>query len=160
MSYAVAVALAAGLWFVARRLFGVVVVVGRSMEPSLWAGDRLLVARYGRAVPGRLVVLQGPHGPMVKRVAALPGQRSPWQAGAVVPAGHLLVLGDNAALSHDSRQLGPLPTAAVRGFVLRRLTAAHPVGREPRGSDTTDSGPRAGTAGASAPVVVTDLEEP
>ncbi|MEV6288017.1 S26 family signal peptidase [Kribbella sp. NPDC051770] len=48
---------------------------------------------------------------MIKRVAAVPGERLPFDvpghpAGSIVPAGHLAVAGDNAAASVDSRQYG------------------------------------------------------
>ncbi len=48
---------------------------------------------------------------MIKRVAAVPGDRLPfdvpgYSAGSIVPAGRLAVAGDNAAASVDSRQYG------------------------------------------------------
>jgi signal peptidase I len=48
---------------------------------------------------------------MIKRVAAVPGDRLPFDvpghpAGSIVPADRLAVAGDNAAASIDSRQYG------------------------------------------------------
>jgi nickel-type superoxide dismutase maturation protease len=109
---AVAAALAAtylGVLAVNRSL---VVVRGASMEPTLWAGDRLLTvpARSASIRPGRLVVVVDPadHDHLVvKRVAR-------------AEAGWVEVLGDRPAASTDSRTWGPLPRQAVRRLVVRR----------------------------------------
>ncbi len=80
------------------------------MRPALVPGDRLLVLRDGRARAGDLVAVADPRVPsrtLVKRVAARG------------PEG-VTVLGDNAAASTDSRALGPVPPAAIRGRVLYR----------------------------------------
>jgi signal peptidase I len=93
-----------------------VVVAGRSMEPSLWAGDRLLVARTRPARAGDVVALRDPRDPrrvIVKRVAA-------------VRRGEIVVRGDNPEASIDSRVFGPVPNVAVLGRVVRRYG---PVGR-------------------------------
>jgi signal peptidase I len=75
---------------------------------------------------------------MIKRVAALPGDTLPdlalppsaplsrLAAGAAVPPGNLVVLGDNAARSLDSRQFGYCPADRLLGIVLRPL---RPVSR-------------------------------
>lgn len=80
-------------------------VRGPSMQPSLEEGDRLLCGPPFRLRPGDVVVVEEP-GPVgrlaVKRIAAVTG-------------GKVVVLGDNAAASRDSRRYGPLPRAAVRG---------------------------------------------
>jgi signal peptidase I len=65
---------------------------------------------------------------IVKRVVALPGDRVPKVAagklreGESVPAGRLLVIGDNPGESYDSRQIGYIPAERVFGLVLRRLS--------------------------------------
>jgi signal peptidase I len=132
-------------WYAARRLI-VVTVSGASMEPTLRDGDRLLVRRASpRSLSaGRIVVLKRPPGMaaespwIVKRVYALPGGCVPG-TDAVVPPGFVAVVGDNPR-SHDSRQLGPLPTDSLLGVAVRRLS-------------TQDSGRKAGAAGASASAV-------
>jgi len=76
---------------------------------------------------------------MIKRVAAIPGDRPPEAIrGATarampvaevtrpasfdtVPAGRLVVLGDNAARSLDSRQIGYIPADRLLGVVLRPI---------------------------------------
>jgi len=140
----VTVALAAVAVWVRRRLL-VVTVDGASMEPALRGGDRVIVRRLrpGEApARGRIVVISEP-GPcrpadpsgrrgaslIVKRVSAVPGDPEPaylpaWSRGpaGVVAAGHVVVLGDNAAVSRDSRRTGPVPARRVVGVVLRRIS--------------------------------------
>jgi signal peptidase I len=66
---------------------------------------------------------------IVKRVAATPGTpiRQGWLPadlngnGTVVPAGMLVLLGDNADASSDSRQLGYFPVRDVLGVVVRHM---------------------------------------
>lgn len=105
----------AAVWRSVRR----VQVVGDSMLPALQPGDRLLVLRPARARPGDVVAVTDPRlasRTMVKRVAARG------------PEG-VIVLGDNAAASTDSRQLGPIAPAAVRGRAFYRY---FPSGRRGR----------------------------
>ena len=94
------------VWRSVRR----VEVVGDSMLPALRPGDRLLVLRLAPARPGHVVAVTDPRmasRAMVKRVASRG------------PEG-IIVLGDNAAASTDSRQLGPLAPAAIRGRAVYR----------------------------------------
>jgi nickel-type superoxide dismutase maturation protease len=89
-----------------------VAVRGHSMEPALWAGDRLLTvpARPAWIRPGRVVVVADPADPdhlVVKRVAS-------------AERGRVVVLGDHPPASTDSRQWGPVPLGSVRRIVLRR----------------------------------------
>jgi signal peptidase I len=155
-----------------RRRFVLITVTGDSMMPTLAPGDRVLVrrARLGQLRRGQLVVLEmpgadggwgtPPRGPasrrdwMVKRAAALPGDAVPESClpeaatespGRLVPDGKLILLGDNAAWSYDSRELGYLPGERLLGVVVRRLAddraclftppvtaAANPSGRRRR----------------------------
>jgi signal peptidase I len=111
-----------------RRRFVAVTVTGRSMEPAYRHGDRVLVRRA--ALPavraGQVVVLAAPHGGwMIKRAAALPGDPVPALLGRgepAVPAGALVVLGDNTALSGDSRRMGYFDGASLLGVVVGMLS--------------------------------------
>ncbi|WP_310726710.1 S26 family signal peptidase [Streptomyces sp. N2A] len=66
---------------------------------------------------------------MIKRVVAGPGDRVPRglgpaliaEAGKPVPPDRFVVLGDNAAHSHDSRHLGYVERGDILGVVIRRL---------------------------------------
>ncbi|WP_020390317.1 S26 family signal peptidase [Kribbella catacumbae] len=120
-----------------RRAFLIVTVRGHSMEPAYWSGDRLLVRRSGLSAvrPGAVVVVQleadgsaTDRTRLVKRAAAVPGDPAPswlWSAGDnLVPPDRLVVLGDNASRSQDSRQLGYLPGRAVVGIAVRQMPGA------------------------------------
>lgn len=120
-------------------------VEGRSMEPTLAAGDRLLVrpVRPFALAKGDVVILPDPRAPgraTVKRVVGLPGERVELRGGrlhvdgvaqiepyvaarwgedlCVVPAGHLYLLGDNRRGSTDSRTYGPVPVVRVDAVVV------------------------------------------
>jgi signal peptidase I len=86
--------------------------------------------------PGQIVVVERPEpdgtwsaGPpdwpglgrewLIKRLAAVPGD--PGAGGDLVPAGQFAVLGDNAALSLDSRSFGYVPAERLLGVMLRPL---------------------------------------
>jgi nickel-type superoxide dismutase maturation protease len=106
--YLVAGAVAAGLW--RWRPLRRVEVTGDSMLPTLVAGDRLLVLRDGRARPGDVVAVADPRLPariLLKRVAS------------TGPLG-VVVLGDNAPASTDSRVLGPVAPTSIRGRAVYR----------------------------------------
>jgi signal peptidase I len=131
-----------------RRRLAIVAVFGPSMQPTLAAGDRVLVRRasIGEVRPGQIVVFERP-GPggnwvtdpprgatgarawMIKRVAATPGDRIPddilpalhGPGGSLVPPGRLVVLGDNTANSHDSRLIGYIPAERLLGVMLRPI---------------------------------------
>ena len=109
--YLVAVGIAAAwlpiVWW---RPLGRVEVTGDSMLPALAAGDRLLVLRGRRVRIGDVVAVADPRlatRTFVKRVAA---------TGSL----GVLVLGDNAEASTDSRMLGPVAPASIRGRVVYR----------------------------------------
>jgi len=88
---------------------GRVLVQGRSMEPTLYAGDHLLVAWGARPRAGRLAVVRLPGRPLsVKRLAFR--DRDGWW-----------VERDNPAEGVDSWQVGAVPDADVRAVVLGRI---------------------------------------
>jgi hypothetical protein len=102
----------------ARRL-GVAVVTGRSMEPTLHEGDRLLVLWGGRPQAGRLAVVRlppsegGPRPLSVKRVTGpAPDEADAWW-----------VERDNPAEGVDSWLVGGIAQSDVLGRVLLRLPA-------------------------------------
>ncbi|MFL6117823.1 MAG: S24/S26 family peptidase [Catenulispora sp.] len=135
---------AAGVVVATRRRIVVVTVEGTSMVPTYRPGDRLLVRRCGPADVGRgqaVVVLRpdletgwrvagrsggrpGDSQWFVKRAAGLPGDPVPTAGGpaALVPPGHLYLLGDNPG-SEDSRKWGCCPGDRVVGVVVRALGA-------------------------------------
>ena len=98
--------------------WGIVVVRGRSMEPALRDGDRLLV-RWGarRARPGAVVVVRLPDRPLsIKRISFR--QDGGWW-----------VERDNPAVGVDSWHVGAVPERDLVGIALLRL--APTVGRIP-----------------------------
>jgi len=87
--------------------WGLAVVRGRSMQPTLRPGDRLLVRHGGRPAPGRLAVVVLPDGTLaVKRLAWLE------------PAGWW-VERDSPTEGVDSWVVGAVPQ--VRGVVVCRV---------------------------------------
>lgn len=121
----------------------VAIVIGSSMEPTYHSGEVLLTKPLDRPLRhGDVVVVNGPDGPILKRVALLPGDcRTQWynlngwtDATTVgrpvkerskarvrrlpIPAGSVFLLGDNLESSIDSRAFGPVPIESIRGLVL------------------------------------------
>lgn len=132
-----------------RLRYVVVTVEGRSMEPTLRDGDRLVVRRTrGRSVRrGQIVVYRddlseishlGDLGAEVPAIAEIPEGISLWvvkravavggdpssiagRDGEPVPAGYLVVLGDAPDHSFDSRDFGYLRAERVMGVMVRRM---------------------------------------
>lgn len=135
---------AAAVWSVRRR-YAVVTVRGASMEPNFHEGDRVVVRRSVPARHGEVVVVEQPEAVrydparqwprpaarrpgdrlwMIKRVRAVAGDPVPGDIPVpdeVVPPGQLVLLGDNAGASYDSREVGYFPVERVLGGVIRRL---------------------------------------
>lgn len=140
---------------VRRRLWFVIKVESASMAPTLMPGQRLATRRQGKARPvhrGDIVVVNSAElgGPIIKRAVGLAGDRVvvgtdgrvqvdgrdlderyvTHRGGSArtfdVPAGHLLLLGDNRAASSDARSWREpyLPESAVIGRVVRRDSGA------------------------------------
>ncbi|MFE3202458.1 S26 family signal peptidase [Embleya sp. NPDC059237] len=158
-----------------------VTVRGDSMAPVYRDGARVLVHRGGRVAVGRVVVLERPvpgvlwplppvtrtasartvgaRRWIIKRVAAVPGDPAPFDRvpmldhtpGCRVPAGRLVLLGDNPLNSYDSRQAGYFPMERVLGTVVaqRSLTALRTGWRGGRGGPTDAADGGAPSAGGS-----------
>jgi nickel-type superoxide dismutase maturation protease len=90
------------------------------MSPTLSDGDVVLVSLRARPRPGAVVLVGWPQRPGVLSVKRAVGRHGDgWW-----------VLGDNAAASTDSRQLG---TAEVLGVVIARIWPAPRIQRALRG---------------------------
>ncbi|MFV0524645.1 MAG: nickel-type superoxide dismutase maturation protease [Acidimicrobiales bacterium] len=122
-------------------------VTGASMEPTLHAGEQMLVADGGRPRPGDVVVARHPERPdlvVVKRVAA------------VTDDDRITLASDNPAAGTDSRRWGPVAGDTVLGrvvLVLDRPTASllAPTGSGPSGPSDL-SGPAGTDAAGATPV--------
>jgi signal peptidase I len=144
-------AVMAGGVLIARRQITIVSVTGQSMEPTLAAGDRVIVrrTRLGSVRAGQLVVFEAPTNDsggwtseppgrdlsrfwLIKRAAAVPGSPVPdglpdsVAGDTTVPEGKLVVLGDNPATSIDSRRLGYIPGERLLGIVIGSLPRGAP----------------------------------
>jgi signal peptidase I len=123
-------------------------VDGSSMEEALNDGDRILVSDglYGPIVQGDVIVFHVLDEVLVKRVIACPGDSVSMISGQVfvnnvsleestpywlqtadtfpplsLQSGEYFLLGDNRAVSVDSREFGPVREDQVMGKVLVRL---------------------------------------
>lgn len=161
LALAAAAMAATAVGLLLRRLIFVTRVESWSMAPTMTPGQLLLTRRSFRTVRrGDVVVADSVElgRPIVKRVVGLGGERvqvsptgvrvdgavlaEPYvvraggrSGGFEVPAGQLLLLGDNRAASDDSRSWKQpyLSARSVRGVVLsRRPTVATPADPAPR----------------------------
>jgi len=114
------------------------VIDGPSMEPTLLAGDRVLVDlwTYRRRLPsrGEVVVARGPgEQDLVKRIGAEPYPgANPYPASILVAdplEPSFVLLGDNPTQSYDSRAFGRVPAHRLRGRVAWRYWPLSRAGR-------------------------------
>lgn len=116
--------------------FKTVIVSGPSMEKTFKSGDRLLSSRaywlVGDIRKKDVVVVHNEDGKgyIIKRVCYMPGEEvdmwnSPrseiWSMANgpyIVPQGQYYVLGDNRAVSEDSRTFGPIKKERVLGKII------------------------------------------
>ena len=109
------------------KRWGFAIVSGRSMEPGLRGGDRLLVRYDSRVRAGRLVLARFPDGTFavkraIERRTTATGEPAWW------------LLSDNPAEGVDSRHRGPVPETQVRAVVVLRLwpLSRRPLSRRPQ----------------------------
>lgn len=130
------------------------VFVGHSMEPTYHSRElALMTTDVHHLSKGDVVVIEAKDGTIVKRVAYLPGDWIEYRYFAGewmyfndnkicnkikhpdrfpkrmmrVPNGYVFVLGDNPAVSIDSRQLGVLPMSAIQA----KLVEPKPMAKGP-----------------------------
>ncbi|MHB1987596.1 MAG: S26 family signal peptidase [Acidimicrobiales bacterium] len=109
-------------WLRDKRPLFRVAVEGASMLPELVPGDRLLAIALPVLERGDLVAIKDPEEPgriLVKRVTRLHAKT-------------IEVRGDNAAVSRDSRQFGPVSRREVLGRVVYRYHPGGSTGFLPR----------------------------
>ena len=120
-------------WQRARHGIWRVAVEEESMAPALAPRDWLLLDPTCRRWPrrGAIVVFREPGTDLlaIKRVAAGPGDRVRIEAGVLHLADdEAWLLGDNAAVSRDSRSYGPVPLEALVGRAWFRYGPAARIG--------------------------------
>jgi signal peptidase I len=107
-------------------------VEGRSMEPTLWNGQRMLITKgfwlFGDAHRGDVVILRDADDPdsslLVKRLMfedgdPVPSELAPRGVPFRIPPGYVFVVGDNRMDSVDSRIFGVIPRSRIVGKVVR-----------------------------------------
>lgn len=85
-------------------------VIGDSMMPTLYAGDKVVISKRAKVRVGDIVVLEDPRNRenvIVKRLAGISDTK-------------LYVLGDNSSSSTDSRHFGAVPRSCLIGSVKLR----------------------------------------
>lgn len=108
-----------------------VIVEGASMEPSHPSGTRLVACKaywlVGSIGRNDVIAFEDPEDPakyLIKRVVSLDGDlvpssylstELPARSDYKVPPGEIYVVGDNSAVSVDSRVFGPISSSKVIG---------------------------------------------
>lgn len=120
-------------WRRARHSIWRVAVAEESMTPALATGDWLLLDPTPRRWPrrGSIVVFREPESAIlaIKRVAAGPGDRVRISAGVLhLGKDEAWLLGDNSAVSLDSRRYGPVQLEALVGRVWFRYGPPNRIG--------------------------------
>ena len=121
-------------WRSARTGTWRVAVAEESMAPALAPGDWLLIDPTCRSWPrrGSIVVFREPDSELlaIKRVAARPDDRVRISAGILhLAEDEAWLLGDNGAVSLDSRGYGPVPLDSLVGRAWFRYGPIGRIGR-------------------------------
>ena len=95
---------------------------GQSMVPAIKGGSLILVCKvfYGIRLPGGTYLLRWgtpKKGDVVVFYTPL-GEIAVKRCGEIMPDGSFYALGDNASMSYDSRNYGPVPDGNIIGRVL------------------------------------------
>ena len=117
--------------------FEYVIVSGNSMEPTFSDKNKILTSRaywlVGAIKDGDVVVVTNPEdtkGYLIKRVHRMGGEKVDFlnvpedhrlaDGEYIVPADSVYVIGDNRAVSEDSRKFGPVKKSDILGkYVIR-----------------------------------------
>jgi signal peptidase I len=139
-------------------VFDFLIITGDSMNPTIVHGDRILIDKlaYRSRVPDRGDIIAFKMGlkMIVKRVASVPGDVIEVKDGQlycngrafahdlyshnprrrsygpiVVQGGHVFVMGDNSALSVDSRDFGTIPYQDIIGKAVFRYFPPKRIGK-------------------------------
>lgn len=128
-------------------------VTGKSMEPEFKSGDKVIVSHFlawiGRVSKGEVVVCDFKDSTAIKRVIAGPGDRfklqnnqifvnDEWIDERYIPSktfsgndiaeitlgeDEYYLMGDNRAVSKDSRQNGPVKKSDIKGKVIFQIVS-------------------------------------
>ena len=116
-------------WNLTREVFFYAVVEGASMEPTYHNLDGVMVNKIpiwrGNLHRGDVVVAEFndlPKGDrlVIKRIGAVGGDKiTNGTSLTIIPKNEYYLLGDNAAVSYDSRFYGPVKRSQIVGVVLK-----------------------------------------
>jgi signal peptidase I len=146
VEWVITLGLAVGLALSVHAWVGELITVeGPSMQPNLWAGEKVLIGKveyyFAKPKRGDIVIVKFPDRTenIIKRVIATEGEKISVSGGYVyingrkldepyilepanrdspeqtVPPGKIFVMGDNRNNSHDSRDVGPILITDVLG---------------------------------------------
>ena len=105
------------------KLFAVdfVVVQGTSMEPTLREGQILVLQKSAYWIDdpqnGDIVVVQHGTEKYIKRIVACPGEVPPGE-DEILQEGRYYIMGDNRAVSVDSRSFGAISKDLILGRII------------------------------------------
>ena len=116
-------------WNLTREVFFYAVVNGASMEPTYHNSDGVMVSKIplwsrnlhrGDVVIAEFTDLPRGDRLVIKRIAGIPGDKiGNGKSLIVIPPNKYYILGDNPAVSYDSRFYGPIKRSQIVGVVLK-----------------------------------------